>query len=1056
MIKKLFLFTVAVMLFSLNSSAQSISMIGDAVSGWSTDVVMSTTDNVNFTLSNFTFSTGGAKFRQNADWGTNWGANSFPSGTANLNGSNIPVTAGIYDVTFNISTRAFSFNAVATGFDAISISGTAGPGLNADVALLTVDGINYSLNNCALTAGTLIFRKDNSSTVTWSSSSFPNGTAAQGGAAMVVTPGTYDITFNKATGAYSFVFAQVGIIGSGTPGGWNTDTMMSTTDGVHYSLESVTLTAGELKFRQNQAWTINWGANTFPIGTANLNGNNIAVVAGTYSVTFNKDTGAFNFSAGFPVISLSSTGNANIDLITLDGVNYYLNNFSISAGDYLFTQSSPSVNSWGTNSFPSGTATSGGASIPVLAGDYNITFNKSTGAFNFNYLTISVIGNATPGGWSSDTNLTSTDGVNYTLSGLALVLGELKFRQGNDWSVNWGSSSFPGGTAYNNDNNIAVTTESTYTVTFNRLTGAFHFYNEVNLEATTTVNLCKGSTATSMSSLIYAVPGSTVKWYIRGGTLIKPTYTLIAAGAPTPSTTIVGSKVYYVSQTIGGVEGPRVGMTVNVLDVPVAPVTLTGTAAQGALVGTTTTATYEAAAVDGATSYFWTVPAGVTIVSGQGTTSLAVHFNDVAAGAGAIGSLTVKSVNANGCMSAAKSLALTKALPKAPTSLKMYNLSSATPATAVTKFSKYMGTSKVLTLTAAAVSTATSYIWELPAGVTQLSGTNTNEITVNFLNVPNGTTTLSIGVKAVNGTGTSTVKLLNLTATLPGTPGAVTGQITGVCGGSTYSYSMATAAVEASGYVITAPTGSVVTSASNTTNTSNVLTTSDLSFSVHYPADLASLTPKTITVFATNGIGLSVAGKTVTLATTMAALKTIVGTATTFQRCASQTFTLVDAPGATSYTWTAANGAVITSGQGTTSVTVDFSAVLSTLTSTKLTVMATNSCGVSSPVKSITLTSAACVGKMAEDTLVAASDISIYPNPASSEFNVDLSMVKGGVVTMSIVAINGSVISTKDLNVAEGNTTVNENIADLASGIYFVQFVNQATSETIVKKLVKR
>ena len=65
-------------------------------------------------------------------------------------------------------------------------------------------------------------------------------------------------------------------------------------------------------------------------------------------------------------------------------------------------------------------------------------------------------------------------------------------------------------------------------------------------------------------------------------------------------------------------------------------------------------------------------------------------------------------------------------------------------------------------------------------------------------------------------------------------------------------------------------------------------------------------------------------------------------------------------------------------------------------------------------------------------------------------------MVKGGVVTMSIVSINGSVIATKDLNVTEGTTTVNENIADLASGIYFVQFVNQATSETIVKKLVKR
>jgi hypothetical protein len=57
---------------------------------------------------------------------------------------------------------------------------------------------------------------------------------------------------------------------------------------------------------------------------------------------------------------------------------------------------------------------------------------------------------------------------------------------------------------------------------------------------------------------------------------------------------------------------------------------------------------------------------------------------------------------------------------------------------------------------------------------------------------------------------------------------------------------------------------------------------------------------------------------------------------------------------------------------------------------------------------------------------------------------------------MSIYTLNGAVVSTKDLTVTEGNTTVTENIADLASGIYFVQFVNQATSETIVKKLIKR
>ena len=93
---------------------------------------------------------------------------------------------------------------------------------------------------------------------------------------------------------------------------------------------------------------------------------------------------------------------------------------------------------------------------------------------------------------------------------------------------------------------------------------------------------------------------------------------------------------------------------------------------------------------------------------------------------------------------------------------------------------------------------------------------------------------------------------------------------------------------------------------------------------------------------------------------------------------------------------------------------------------------------------------------MAEAAVDDATTISMYPNPASSEFNVDLTSMQEGVVAMSIYTIDGAAVSTRDLNVTQGINTVTENIADLASGIYFVQFVNQATSETIVKKLIKR
>ena len=69
------------------------------------------------------------------------------------------------------------------------------------------------------------------------------------------------------------------------------------------------LVDGEVKFRADNAWAINWGSSTsedygpandwaftgdistaFPHGTALLNGSNIPVRAGRYVVTFNTDT----------------------------------------------------------------------------------------------------------------------------------------------------------------------------------------------------------------------------------------------------------------------------------------------------------------------------------------------------------------------------------------------------------------------------------------------------------------------------------------------------------------------------------------------------------------------------------------------------------------------------------------------------------------------------------------------------------------------------------------------------------------------------------------------
>jgi hypothetical protein len=473
--KKIILVLFAFFTFAFSSNAQGISMIGD-FNNWGGDLDMATSDGVTYTLTAYTFPSGGAKFRQDHAWTNNWGSNTFPSGTGTSGGANIPVTAGVYDVVFNKTTHAYTFTAAALGYANISVFGTANSSVDADMS--TTDGIHYSLDNYAVTLGDLVFRQDHAGTNTWGAVDFPNGTATSGGTAVSIIPGTYDIRFNLTTGVYNFSFATISIIGD-AKAGWGTDTDMSTTDGVNYTLNMSTFTTGTCKFRQGHAWAFNWGASAFPNGTASLNGSNVNVVGGDYVVSFNKVTGVYSFTSGYPVVSLYD-GAADIDLTTFDGVNYFLNGYTMVAGSYQFRQAHANTFVWGASAFPSGTAaTYLSTSIPVTGKRFNITFNKTTGVYSFSYVTIGLIGDATPGGWGADTDMSTIDGVNYKINGISLTYDSitnqsLKFRMNHDWSTNWGSSSYPSGVADLGGNNISIPESSIYNIQFNIETGDFN------------------------------------------------------------------------------------------------------------------------------------------------------------------------------------------------------------------------------------------------------------------------------------------------------------------------------------------------------------------------------------------------------------------------------------------------------------------------------------------------------------------------------------------------------------------------------------------------------
>jgi len=277
----------------------------------------------------------------------------------------------------------------------------------------------------------------------------------------------------------------VGLIGTATPDGWNSDIdMVQDPDSTNlWSLET-DLVAGEAKFRADDAWTLNWGNNTFPTGIGFQEGPNVPVPGGHYLITFNSNTGAYFFNvvpSDIGILGSATPFGWEQDInLTQDEVdtNQYSIVLGLVIGEAKFRQNDDWAVNWGSADFPSGIGTQNGLNVPIpLGGDYVITFNKSTGAYNFLLATFSnvgLIGDATSGGWDTPTPLTQDPG-NARQWNATVTLGDggLQF-SGDEGSVIWGGTDFPSGTAVADGDTIPVPAGK-YIVNFNSVTLAYEF-----------------------------------------------------------------------------------------------------------------------------------------------------------------------------------------------------------------------------------------------------------------------------------------------------------------------------------------------------------------------------------------------------------------------------------------------------------------------------------------------------------------------------------------------------------------------------------------------------
>jgi len=195
------LFLLATLQFTNAQTPTAVGLIGDFNNwGGGPFVEMATTDNVTYTLSSYYFSAGDFKFRQDGNW---FGGTTFPSGTATSSGGNITnTTSDFYDISYNISTGAYSFTSTASSNQHISLIGDFN-GWAADVTFTTTDNINYSVSNVAISGAGYKFRRDANWGVGYGDSGTAGTASPSGGNITAPATGNYDFTFNIKTLAYT-------------------------------------------------------------------------------------------------------------------------------------------------------------------------------------------------------------------------------------------------------------------------------------------------------------------------------------------------------------------------------------------------------------------------------------------------------------------------------------------------------------------------------------------------------------------------------------------------------------------------------------------------------------------------------------------------------------------------------------------------------------------------------------------------------------------------------------------------------------------------------------
>ncbi|WP_224485180.1 SusE domain-containing protein [Robertkochia aurantiaca] len=280
---------------------------------------------------------------------------------------------------------------------------------------------------------------------------------------------TISLIEQSEDGGNGFEVSAWGIVGSATANGWDgPDQPFYTTDQADIYVAYVDLADGEIKFRENNDWTLNYG-DSGADGTLDEGGDNIMVTAGTYKITM--DLGALTYTMEEYQWGVVGEASAN----GWDGpdqpfyYDYTTNTFKagvkLADGEIKFRLN----NDWAVNygdTGADGTLDNGGDNIVVSAGYYLITLDIANQTYTIEEAELfGVVGSAYNdwGGAGPDALLTEVQPGVWIGKDITLLDGEMKFRINEDWGTNYGDTGADGILDQDGDN--IVVTAGTYTIT---------------------------------------------------------------------------------------------------------------------------------------------------------------------------------------------------------------------------------------------------------------------------------------------------------------------------------------------------------------------------------------------------------------------------------------------------------------------------------------------------------------------------------------------------------------------------------------------------------------